>query len=63
LLQQETLSPRGVEMIRIIQRNLKQEARAIEELVSLVELLINRQPAVWAAKATNRYGVRKILPV
>jgi signal transduction histidine kinase len=46
LLQEESLSPRGVEMVRIIQRNLKQEARAVEELLSLVESLVNRQPAV-----------------
>jgi RsbT co-antagonist protein rsbRD N-terminal domain len=41
LLQQETLSPRGVEMIWLLKRNLKEEARAIADLLSLVESLLN----------------------
>jgi signal transduction histidine kinase len=45
VLLQESLSPRGVEMISVLQRNLKEEARAVEELLSLVELLVNGRPA------------------
>lgn len=41
LLQQETLSPRGVEMIGLLKRNLKEEAQAIEDLLSFVELLLD----------------------
>jgi signal transduction histidine kinase len=46
LLQEESLSPRGVEMIRVIQRNLKDEARAVEELLKLIESGVNGQPGV-----------------
>lgn len=38
LLREETLSPRGVEMIGVLQRNVKQEAEAIEELLRSTEL-------------------------
>ena len=38
LLREETLSPRGVEMIRVLRRGVKKEAQAIEELLSSTEL-------------------------
>jgi signal transduction histidine kinase len=37
LLQDESLSPPGLEMIQLLQRNLKEEARAVEDLLSFVE--------------------------
>ena len=38
LLREEELSPRGVEMIGVLQRNVKKEAEAIEELLRSAEL-------------------------
>ena len=38
LLREEALSPRGVEMIGVLQRNVKKEAEAIEELLRSTEL-------------------------
>jgi signal transduction histidine kinase len=37
LLREEALSPRGVEMIGVLQRNVKKEAEAIEELLRSTE--------------------------
>lgn len=39
LLREETLSPRGVEMIGVLQRGVKKEAQAIEELLRSTELV------------------------
>ena len=44
LLREEALSPRGVEMIGVLQRNVKKEAEAIEELLRSTELS-ERNPA------------------
>jgi signal transduction histidine kinase len=38
LLREEALSPRGVEMIGVLQRGVKKEAQAIEELLRSTEL-------------------------
>jgi signal transduction histidine kinase len=38
LLREEALSPRGVEMIGVLQRNVQKEAEAIEELLRSTEL-------------------------
>ena len=38
LLREESLSPRGVEMIEVLRRGVQKEARAIEELLSSTEL-------------------------
>jgi len=38
LLREEALSPRGAEMIGVLQRNVKKEAEAIEELLRSTEL-------------------------
>lgn len=46
LLQEESLSPRGVEMIRMLQRNLKEEARAVEDLLSFVESMLNGRATI-----------------
>jgi len=45
LLREEPLSPRGVEMIGLLKRNLKEEAQAIEDLLSFVELLLDGRRA------------------
>jgi signal transduction histidine kinase len=39
LLREETLSPRGVEMIGVLQRGVKKEAEAIDELLRSTKLL------------------------
>jgi signal transduction histidine kinase len=39
LLREESLSPRGVEMIGLLHRGVKKEAQAIEELLRSTELL------------------------
>jgi hypothetical protein len=38
LLREESLSPRGVQMIEVLQRGVKKEADAIEELLRTTEL-------------------------
>ena len=38
LLREEPLSPRGVEMIEVLHRNVQKEAQAIEELLRSTEL-------------------------
>ncbi len=38
LLREESLSPRGVEMIGLLQRGVQKEAQAIEELLRSTEL-------------------------
>jgi hypothetical protein len=40
LLREETLSPQGVALIRILQRSIKEEVRAIRELLSIIESFI-----------------------
>jgi len=45
LLDEESLSPRGVEMIELVQRGVKEEARAIEEVLSFIESLVTDAPA------------------
>src|SRR5215813_5342227 len=37
LLREETLSPQGVALIRMLQRSIKEEVRAIRELLSIIE--------------------------
>jgi len=37
LLHEESLSPHAVEMIQVLQRGVKEEARAIEELLSFLD--------------------------
>lgn len=40
LQHEESLSPRGVEMIRLLQRGVEEEAQAIEEMLSLIETFV-----------------------
>jgi hypothetical protein len=44
LLREETLSPQGVALIRMLQRSIKEEVRAIRELLAIIETLI-QEPA------------------
>jgi len=44
LLQDESLSARGLEMVQLLQRNLKAEARAIQDLLSFVQSRLNGRP-------------------
>ncbi|HEX5492190.1 MAG TPA: RsbRD N-terminal domain-containing protein [Candidatus Udaeobacter sp.] len=44
LLREENLSPRGVEMIEVLQRSVKKEAQAIEELLQSTELFEKNAP-------------------
>lgn len=37
LLREETLSPQGVALIRMLQRSIKEEVRAIRELLTIIE--------------------------
>jgi hypothetical protein len=40
LLREETLSPQGVGLIRMLQRSIKEEVRAIRELLTIIESFI-----------------------
>src|SRR5215510_450040 len=40
LLREETLSPQGVALIRMLQRSIKEEVRAIRELLAIIEKFI-----------------------
>jgi hypothetical protein len=40
LLREESLSPQGVALIRMLQRSIKEEVRAIQELLTIMESFI-----------------------
>jgi hypothetical protein len=40
LLREEALSPQGVALIRMLQRSIKEEVRAIRELLTIIEKYI-----------------------
>jgi signal transduction histidine kinase len=40
LLREESLSPQGVALIRMLQRSIKEEVRAIRELLTIIESFI-----------------------
>lgn len=40
LLREESLSPQGVALIRMLQRSVKEEVRAIRELLTVIETFI-----------------------
>jgi hypothetical protein len=40
LLREEALSPQGVALIRMLQRSIKEEVRAIGELLTIIEKFI-----------------------
>ena len=44
LLREEALSPQGVALIRMLQRSIKEEVRAIRELLTIIEKFI-QEPA------------------
>ena len=44
LLREESLSPQGIALIRMLQRSIKEEVRAIHELLSIIETFI-QEPA------------------
>jgi hypothetical protein len=44
LLREEALSPQGVALIRMLQRSIKEEVRAIRELLTIIETFI-QEPA------------------
>jgi hypothetical protein len=40
LLREESLSPQGIALIRMLQRSIKEEVRAIRELLTIIESFI-----------------------
>lgn len=57
LLREETLSPQGVALIRMLQRSVKEEVRAIRELLSIIESFI-AEPAQADDPAEMRLNER-----
>src|SRR5215469_11519317 len=53
LLREEALSPQGVALIRMLQRSIKEEVRAIRELLTIIEKYI-REPLQSDARAEER---------
>lgn len=41
LLREESLSPQGVALIRMLQRSIREEVRAIQELLTIIETFIS----------------------
>jgi hypothetical protein len=52
LLREESLSPQGVALIRMLQRSIKEEVRAIQELLTIIERFI--QDPVQADSPTEQ---------
>jgi len=52
LLREESLSPQGVALIRMLQRSIKEEVRAIHELLTIIETFI--QEPVQADSRTEQ---------
>ena len=57
LLREETLSPQGVALIRMLQRSIKEEVRAIRELLTIIESFIV-EPAQGEHPAKERLDKR-----
>jgi hypothetical protein len=53
LLREETLSPHGVALIRMLRRSIKEEVRAIQDLLTIIETFI-QEPAQTKDKAESR---------
>ena len=53
LLREETLSPQGVALIRMLQRSIKEEVRAIRELLTIIETFI-QEPAQSDSESEQR---------
>ena len=52
LLREESLSPQGVALIRMLQRSIKEEVRAIHELLTIIEKFV-QEPVQSDARATE----------
>ncbi|SRR6266496_4446075 len=50
LLREEALSPQGIALVRMLQRSIKEEVRAIRELLSIIEKFI-QEPAQADSRA------------
>ena len=57
LLREESLSPQGVALIRMLQRSIKEEVRAIHELLTIIESFI-AEPAQVDHPAEERLEER-----
>jgi hypothetical protein len=55
LLREESLSPQGVALIKMLQRSIKEEVRAIHELLSIIETFIE-EPTQADSQAEQRLG-------
>lgn len=53
LLREESLSPQGVALIRMLQRSIKEEVRAIQELLTIIESFI-QEPVQADSRAEQR---------
>src|SRR4029453_1434996 len=53
LLREEALSPQGVALIRMLQRSIKEEVRAIRELLTIMEKCI-QEPSPSESRAEER---------
>ena len=53
LLREEALSPQGVVLIRMLQRSIKEEVRAIRELLTIIETFI-QEPILSDDRAEER---------
>jgi hypothetical protein len=53
LLREETLSPQGVALIRMLQRSIKEEVRAIQELLTIMQTFIE-EPVHADTRAEER---------
>ena len=53
LLREETLSPQGVALIRMLQRSIKEEVRAIRELLTIIESFVS-EPAQTERRVNQR---------
>jgi hypothetical protein len=53
LLREESLSPQGVALIKMLQRSIKEEVRAIHELLTIIETFI-QEPTQAKSQAEQR---------
>ena len=53
LLREESLSPQGVALIRMLQRSIKEEVRAIQELLTIIQSFIE-EPVQRNSRAEER---------
>lgn len=53
LVRQETLSPQGVALVRMLQRSIKEEVRAIQELLTIIQTFIE-EPVQANTRAEER---------